>query len=475
MSATSSIELTDTPAKSPPSKKDVKSKKKRKESVPMLRLFRFATPMERVLILIATICSAGSGALLPVSITVYGDFISNISTTLDDYNELLNLTYPVIYTMVYMGTAMLVASYISNCLWVITGENQTRRIRTLYLHAVLRQDMTWFDTSAEGSLNTRLASDTQIIQDGISERFGRFVMLVAQFIAGIVIAFVEGNRINKKNIYIILNVILQNIGWRLAVIMLAVIPLLFVVGGLMGNFMKKYTLASLSSYAQAGFIAEQAFNSIRTVYSFNLQKRFSNRYENELSNAFKIGIKRAAATGLGYACNISLILCIYAITLWYGAILVTRGQITGPIVFVVLLSMITGSFSLLMLPVNLTSVTAAQGAAYKIFATIDRVPDIDTDAKDGIILESVTGDIEFKNVVFKYPTRPDVTVLNGLSLKIKPGMTVAFVGPSGSGKSTTVQLVQRFYDPVSGSIYLDGHDLKSINVKSLRRNIGVVR
>ena len=193
-----------------------------------------------------------------------------------------------------------------------------------------------------------------------------------------------------------------------------------------------------------------------------------------MNNAFKIGIKQVAATGYSYACDISLILCIYAITLCYGATFVTKGQVTGPVVFVILLSMITGSFSLLMLPVNLTSLTAAQGVAYKIFATTDRIPDIETDAKDGIILEPVTGDIEFKNVVFKYPTRPDVTIFNDLTLKIKTGMTVAFVGPSVSGKSTTIQFVQRFYDPLFGSIYLDGHNLKSINVKSLPQNIGVV-
>lgn len=256
--------------------------------------------------------------------------------------------------------------------------------------------------------------------------------------------------------------------------MLAVIPLLSLVGGLMSHFIKKYTLASQNSCAHTSSVAEQGFNSIRTIYSFGLQKQFSNRYEDELSNAFKTGFKRAADTCLGYACNISLILRIYAITLWHGATLVTKGQITGPVVFVILLNMITGYFSLLMLPANFTSVTAAQGAAYKIFATINRICDIDSDAKDGIILESVTGCIEFKNVVFTYPTRPNITVLNDLSLKIKPGMTVAFFCPSGSGKSTTVQLIQRSHNPHSGLIFLDGHDLKSINVKSLRQNIGAV-
>lgn len=421
----------------------------------MLKLFRFATPLERIQIIIASICSAGSGALLPVSIIIYGAFISNVTTSLDDYNALLNATYPVIHTMTYMGTAILVASYISNCLWIMTGESQTRRIRTLYLHGVLRQDMSWFDTATEGSLNTRLATDTQIIQDGISEKFGRFIMSLSQFITGFVVAFVQG--------------------WRLAIVMFAATPFMFIVGGLMGHFTTKYTLASQDAYAQAGTVAENAFNAIRTIYSFNLERRFLDRYKKELDNAFSSGLKRATVSGLGMAASMSSMLCIYALTLWYGSTLVIKDQMTGPTVFIVLLSMILGSVGLFTFPISLAAISAAQGSAYRMLAIIDRVPDIDVDAKDGVVLDSITGDIEFKNVVFSYPTRPSVTILDKLSLKVNPGLTIAFVGPSGSGKSTIIQLLQRFYDPLSGSICLDGHDIKTLNVKNLRQNIGIVQ
>ncbi|KAL9555441.1 hypothetical protein MBANPS3_002351 [Mucor bainieri] len=434
---------------------DATTKKKPKEpSVSIWQLFRFATPIERLMILIAIICSAGSGAMQPISIIIYGSYISNVTSSLTDYSQLLESTLPVIHTMAYMGTAVLVASYISNCFWIVTGENQARRIRGLYVHSVLRQDMSWFDMAEEGSLTTRLANDTQLIQEGISEKFGQFVMLLSQFIAGFVVAFIKG--------------------WRLAVIMLAVMPLLVVTGGCMGFFITKYTLASQNAYASAGSIAEQVFNSIRTVYSFSLQKRFSERYNNELNNALKTGIKRGASLGVGFAFFMFFLFGTYSLALWYGATLVVKGQLTGPIVLVVFLAMMMGCMSLLQLPANLSAVSSACGAAYKIFATIDRVPEIDADAQDGVIPASISGEIEFKNVKFKYPTRPDLTILKDLSLKISPGKTVAFVGPSGSGKSTTVQLVQRFYDPLSGTVTLDGHDLKSLNVKWLRQNIGVV-
>jgi ATP-binding cassette subfamily B (MDR/TAP) protein 1 len=158
----------------------------------MIRLFRFATPKERFLIALAIFFSIASGALQPISILIYGQFITNLTSSLSDTSNLLNSTLPVIHIMAYMGTASLIAAYIASLLWIMTGERQTRRIRGLYLHSVLKQDMSWFDSAKDGSLNTRLASDTQIIQDGISEKFGLFVTLVAQFVGGFVVAFVKG-------------------------------------------------------------------------------------------------------------------------------------------------------------------------------------------------------------------------------------------------------------------------------------------
>jgi ABC-type multidrug transport system fused ATPase/permease subunit len=173
-------------------KDDSSAKKKRSPAVSMIRLFRFATPKERYLIALAAFFSIASGALQPVSILIYGQFINNLTSSLSDTSNLLNATLPVIHIMAYMGTASLIAAYISSLLWIMMGESQTRRIRGLYLHSVLNQDMSWFDSAKDGSLNTRLASDTQIIQDGISEKFGLFVTLVAQFIGGFIVAFVKG-------------------------------------------------------------------------------------------------------------------------------------------------------------------------------------------------------------------------------------------------------------------------------------------
>jgi ATP-binding cassette subfamily B (MDR/TAP) protein 1 len=189
----------DTKDSEKPLKKGKKGKKPKQPMVSLLKLFRFATATEKLLVVLAIILSAGAGALQPVSILIYGQFINNLTTSLSDTSNLLNNTLPVIHIMVIMATVATVAAYLSNCLWVLTGENQTRRIRSLYLHSVLKQDMSWFDAAEDGSLNTRLASDTQLIQDGISEKFGQFVTLLGQFLAGFIVAFVKGNLIIKQS------------------------------------------------------------------------------------------------------------------------------------------------------------------------------------------------------------------------------------------------------------------------------------
>lgn len=122
----------------------------------------------------------------------------------------------------------------------------------------------------------------------------------------------------------------------------------------------------------------------------------------------------------------------------------------------------------------MTAITHARGAAAKLYDTIDRVPSIDSASEEGQRPEKCFGEITLENVKFNYPSRPDVPIVKDLSITFPAGKTVALVGASGSGKSTVISLVERFYDPLSGAIKLDGIDVKTLNVKWLRSQIGLV-
>ena len=125
-----------------------------------------------------------------------------------------------------------------------------------------------------------------------------------------------------------------------------------------------------------------------------------------------------------------------------------------------------------MIAPELQAMTKARGAAAKLYATIDRVPSIDSTDPGGLKPDVVLGSITFENVQFHYPSRPNVPILKGLNTSFPAGQTVALVGASGSGKSTVVSLVERFYDPIQGVVKLDGRDIKSLNLKWLRQQIG---
>ncbi|ORZ08979.1 putative ABC transporter protein [Absidia repens] len=450
----SSSSLADTETSGGDKKGDKKSNKKK--AIPVHRLFRFASGLDGVLIAVALLCSTATGALLPVTIIVFGKYLNVLVGSLDDLSQIVDQTLPVILVLVYMGIALFVSAYCAQCCWIITGESQTRRIRFKYLNSILRQDMAWFDKAEEGSLTTRLTADTQLIQDGISEKFGLFVACMAQLVSGFITAFVTN--------------------WKLALVTLAAAPTMILSAIVMGYFVSRYTTKSQDAYAQAGSIAEQAFNGLRTVYAFSMQSIFVERYNQELLKAKSFGYKRGIALGIGTGALIFSFFSIYALAFWYGSKLVFSGTISGPTIVVVLEAIITGSAGLMNLPPNLTAISNACGAAQNIFATIDRKSEIDSFDTGGKHLDDdeFSGDIEFRNIKFSYPTRPDVTILDNFNLKVQSGRTIALVGLSGSGKSTTIQLLQRFYDPLEGQILLDGQNLRDFNVGWLRDSIGVV-
>lgn len=125
-------------------------------------------------------------------------------------------------------------------------------------------------------------------------------------------------------------------------------------------------------------------------------------------------------------------------------------------------------------PPSLNAFASGKAAAYKMLETIKRTPKIDPYDTSGIVLEDIKGEVELKDVDFRYPARPDVQIFAGFTLHVPSGTTTALVGQSGSGKSTVIGLVERFYDPEAGQVLIDGVDLKKLQLKSIREKIGLV-
>ncbi|XP_072431434.1 ATP-dependent translocase ABCB1 isoform X1 [Chiloscyllium punctatum] len=462
-----------------PQKGEKQSKKKEKElrkAVGFFELFRFADRLDILLLTVGLICAILHGVALPLMIIVFGEMtdsfvrsgiVPNISTaafnnsSTDACFEIpgldleADMTRFALYFM-GLGFAVLIFGSFHVSMFLIAGIRQTGRIRRKFFHAILHQEMAWFDSVQIGELNTRLTDDINTVKDGLGDKFSIFTQLFSTFVAGFTIGFVYG--------------------WKLTLVILAVSPLVMVSVAAWTKILTILTGKELEAYAKAGAVAEEVLMGIRTVFAFNGQQKALTKYEANLKQAKDAGIKRAVTTSISIGLQNFLIYASYALAFWYGSKLVVDEPENYSIgrVLIVFFSVIIGAFSLGQGAPNLEGVSKARGAAYNVYSLIAKHRPIDSSSKDGHKPDSIKGDIEFKNIHFTYPTRPDTKILKGLNMKVWSGQTVALVGASGCGKSTTIQLLQRFYDPEAGEITLDGHDIRTLNVKWLRQHIGIV-
>ncbi|CAH1796934.1 unnamed protein product [Owenia fusiformis] len=355
---------------------------------------------------------------------------------------------------VFMGVMVMLTAFVQISFFMIPAERQMRRIRTYFLKACLRQNVGWYDELGAGELNTRLSDDILKISDGISDKLGTFIQYVSTFVWGFVIGFVYG--------------------WKLSLVMLATVPGLTIAVFVMGYVNSVLTNVELKAYAQSGKIAEEVLGSMRTVAAFGGEKKECERYNNNLGFARQKGIQKGLVMGLGIGFAWFICYCAYSLGFWYGAKLIREEDYSAGILLIVFFSVVTGAVAIGQAAPNLQNIGTARGAAYTIYNIIDRIPPIDSSSEAGTKPSGIKGNIEIKNLHFCYPTRPDVKVLQGISLKVGVGESVALVGSSGCGKSTSVQLIQRFYDPLEGSIEIDGIDIREFNIKWWRNQIGIV-
>ncbi|CAF2656527.1 unnamed protein product [Rotaria sp. Silwood2] len=236
---------------------------------------------------------------------------------------------------------------------------------------------------------------------------------------------------------------------------------------------EKYTIKEVSAFATASSIAQEVLGNIRTVASFHGQTKEEERFAKNLIETKNISIRKGIYIGLCQCFSKIFNFVTFAITFWYGHQLTQtdcKNYSAGTVIVVAI-------FSTLKFIPNFQNFAEALGSASYVFEMIDRQSKIDATSNEGDRPEHIIGDIEFENVTFTFPARPEIPVLEitkNLSLKISSGKTNALVGASGCGKSTIIQLIQRFYDPNQGRILIDGKDIKTLNVAWLRSHIGIV-
>ncbi|KAI0697870.1 P-loop containing nucleoside triphosphate hydrolase protein [Cytidiella melzeri] len=439
-------------------------------------LFRFSTRTELILDFIGLISAVAGGAAQPLMSLLFGRLTENFvefGITLNEVNNPANTNHAQAVAnfdaaaasfrhqsglnaayLVCIGAGMFLATFLYMYIWVYTGEVNARRVRERYLQAVLRQDIAFFDNVGAGEVATRIQTDTHLVQQGISEKVALVVQFLSAFVTGFVLAYVRS--------------------WRLALALSAILPCIGITGAVMNKFVSTYMQLSLKHVAEAGSLAEEVISTVRTAQAFGTQKILSKLYDVYVFKARKVDMKAAVWHGGGLAIFFFVIYSAYALAFDFGTTLINRNEANAGDVVNVFFAILIGSFSLALLAPEMQAITHARGAAAKLYQTIDRVPDIDSASEEGLKPEKCYGEITFENVKFNYPSRPNVPIVKDLSITFPAGQTVALVGASGSGKSTVISLVERFYDPLSGVVKLDGTNLKDLNVRWLRSQIGLV-
>ena len=245
--------------------------------------------------------------------------------------------------------------------------------------------------------------------------------------------------------------------------------------GLASRFIIKFNKQSLESYALGGSVVEEAISSIRNAVAFGTQDKLARQYDGHLAEAEKWGLRMKRVLALMLAFMMCIIYLNYGLAFWMGSRYLVDGETTLQSVLTIILAVIIGAFSLGNVAPNAQAFTTGVAAASKIFSTIDRVSPLDPTSEAGETLDNVEGVIELKDIKHIYPSRPEVVVMQDVNLVVPAGKMTALVGPSGSGKSTVVGLVERFYDPVGGAVYLDGVDIRKLNLRWLRQQISLVQ
>ncbi|KAF9404338.1 Multidrug resistance protein 1, partial [Podila epigama] len=322
------------------------------KTVSYFQLYRFASLNDRFCILLGIFCSIAAGVGQPIIALLMGNVVTTLSTnttreaTIDGIRN-------IVIQFAYVGAIMFVAAYGQMCLWTLSAESQTKRIRERYLHAILRQDMAWHDTATKSeSLNARLASDTQLIFDGLADKVGLCLNGAAAFITGFVIAFIHS--------------------WRMTLVITSVVPLVAASASLMYAFSSQESSTSQGAYAAAGGMAEQAISGIRTVVAFGGQRRELERYNVKVDVAYKSGVKKAVVSGLGMGLVMALMILSYSLAFWYGARQVADSKMESGDVLAVLFGVIIGASALGSAGGSISGFGKAKAAAYNIFKTIDR-------------------------------------------------------------------------------------------------------
>ncbi|XP_047446806.1 ATP-binding cassette sub-family B member 9 [Mugil cephalus] len=358
---------------------------------------------------------------------------------------------PVI-TLAALAFASSIAMGIRGGVFTLIFARLNLRLRNHLFRALMGQEIAFFDENHTGDILSRLSADTTQVSDLISQNINVFLRSIIKSVGFFIFMF--------------------GMSWKLTLVTIMGFPFIALVSQLYGDYYKKLTKEVQTTLAEANKVAEETISAMRTVRSFANECREADSYYAKLMVMFQLNKKQA----LAYACYMwsSCIseLALELAVLYYGGHLVITGQLSSGALISFFIYMLELGECLESIASVYTGLMQGVGAAEKVFEYLDRKPNHPPEGTEAP--ETCTGLVEFKDISFAYPTRPETEILKGVSFTLRPGEVTALVGPSGSGKSSCVSLLENFYLPQQGQVLLDGKPVSTFQHHYLHSKVALV-
>ncbi|KAJ5329215.1 hypothetical protein N7452_009605 [Penicillium brevicompactum] len=429
------------------------------------------TKFDILLLVTGLIFAIASGVPFPLLGIIFGqlidDFNSESCTAKADYSPGVQASYQsevnskILYVL-YLAIAQFGFMYIQLVCWSLGGARLAQRLREQYFRSMLRQEPSFFDDLPSGEVSSRLNGDISTIRSGTSEKVGICISSVSFFVTSYVVAFIKDS--------------------KLAGILVSLVPAYFLMSLVGGWFIEKYSGTMSDCFAAAASVASEGLSNVSVVHAFNANHRLEEKFEGHLRMARNEGLKKALATGVQAGFMYFIAYAANALAFWQGSRTIANSVASGGggasvgSIFTVIFVLVDATLVLSQVAPFLQIFGAASAAFAKLKRDMNHQSAINGMSETGLALPSSTaGHFELRNVSFTYPSRPEQQVLRNVSLECPAGKQTAIIGLSGSGKSTVASMMLRLYDPLDGSILLDGQDVRDINTRQLRSCIGMVQ
>jgi ATP-binding cassette subfamily B protein len=366
----------------------------------------------------------------------------------------MNLIDSYFAVMIAVAGVLAVASAARYYLVITLGERIVADLRSAVFNHLTSLSVSYFDQVKTGEILSRLTADTTQIKSAVGSSVSVALRNIVLFVGATIMMVITSP--------------------RLSLFVLIAIPVIVLPLYGFGRAIRRRGRAAQDTLADASAYAGELIGGVRTLQAFTNENLARSRFAAAVERAFEAAKSATGARAVLTAIAIFLVFGSVVLVLWVGAQDVIAGDITPGRLSQFVLYAVFAASGLGQLSEVWGELSQASGAAERLFEIMSVKPTIKPPERPVALAEPARGEIAFEHVSFAYPTRLETLVLDGVSLKVRPGEKVAIVGPSGAGKSTIFHLILRFYDPTSGTIRFDNVPVADLDPRALRRHIAMV-